>query len=302
LENPSLIGYNDGYTFSTQTMRTQNDLLTKAAQEGDVERLRTLLAVTPVVGYDCPALFLAIQYGHTECVKLLIPVSHIKTTWEEAVGVAAHYKQAECLKVLLEHKPSNSQADQALVISARNNDCGCLALLLPHTNPKANHSKALYTALNWRSFAAFEMLLPFSAPEDDPYTLKLGVYYLPSALRDKMIEQIPASSYEAINQTFLYLVELGDIQRVCALLPKADLTYSNSQALRTALEEGNLALAEVLCDGSDLRTALDVLREDGRVDPAMLQWLTDVEQARRQQDVLRHSVEGVATNSARRKL
>lgn len=89
-----------GTPFQLQTMRTQNDLLTKAAQEGDVERLRTLLAVTPVADYDCPALFLAIQYGHTECVKLLIPVSHIKTNWEEAVGVAAHYKQAQCLKVL----------------------------------------------------------------------------------------------------------------------------------------------------------------------------------------------------------
>lgn len=285
-------------------MRSQNDphLLPKAAQEGNAEQLRALLTAVPSLDQVSQSLFLALQYGHTECVQILIPFANIETIWERALEVAVRCKQAACLKVLLECKPPNSPAEQALVVSARNNDCGCLALLLPHTNPKANNSKALYTALNGRNWAAFELLLPFSAPEADPYILKLGVLYLPSALRDKMIEQIPASNYEAINQTFLHLVETEDVKAVSALLSKVDLTYSDSQALRTALKEGNLDLAEVLCDGSDLRTALDVLREDGRVDPAMLQWLTDVEQARRQQDVLRHSVEGVATNSARRKL
>ena len=270
-----------------------NHCLLVAATEGNVEHVRLWLDVADPTADDYLPLFRAISYGHTECLKALIPVSDIANNLEKALAAAVRVQRPECLELLLEYKTPTTDVHEALVVSANKNSCACLELLLPHSNTK-NNTSALYTAIYNRSIQAAELLLPVSDPQTDKRILQVAKN-LPMPLFQQLIDCIPHPDYAAINDVFLRCVNSGDTKKVRAVLPKADVMYFDGLALRNALQYDDHAMAELLYEGSDLTTVLDLLRKDPKTKEFQLHRLIELEQAQRQNTLLKEAVNGVCT-------
>lgn len=278
-----------------------NNSLVVAATLGKLDDVRSWLNVADPSADDFLALFRAINNGHTECVKELIPVSNINLNLERALAMAARSQNDGCLKLLLEYKTPTTELHESLVVSAHNNDCVCLELLLVHTDAKFNNSEALFTAVYNRSFQAVELLLPLSDPQDNTRILQIALN-LPSPLFEQLIARIPHPDCTTINDLFLRCVTGGDKGKVRALLPKVDVMYHEGRALRTALQYDDHAMAELLYDGSDLTLVLNLLRQDPNTKEFQLHRLIELEEAQRQNAVLKDAVDGVSTKTKTRKM
>ena len=289
-------------TISISDKSWENDnSLVVAATNGDVEQVRAWLEVANPAADDYLPLFRAIRHGHMDCVKELIPVSNITHNIERAVLLAARWKEFECLKMLLEYTTPSTQLHEALAISAHNNDCACLELLWTHTDAKFNNSYALRAAVANRSLDAFDILLPVSDPSADEQILQ-DATHLPLLRFQQLIDRIPNPDYDAVNDIFLSLIYSGDKDKVRALLPKVDVMYNEGQALRTALQYDDHAMAELLYDGSDLTLVLKLLRQDPKTKEFQLHRLIELEEALRQNAVLKDAVDGVSVTTRTRKM
>lgn len=277
-----------------------NDALVVAATRGHLEEVRLWLNVADPAADDYLPFFRAISRGNTECVQLLLPVSNITDNLEQALEAAARGQQPECLKLLLKHITSTTDVYNALEVSANKNNCACVELLLPYSNTK-NNTSALYAATYNRSIEAVELLLPLSEPQKDQRILTLADN-LPSPLFQRLIDGIPHPDYSAIHNVFLRCVNSGDKEKVRALLPKVDVMYREGRALRTALKYDDHSMAELLYEGSDLTLVLNLLRKDPDVKDFQIQRLVELEEAQRQNALLKEIVDGVCTTTKARKM
>lgn len=279
-----------------------NYFLVVASTNGNVTDVQALLEVADPCADDYLALFRALGNGHVECVKALIPGSNIGKNMERALVCAAEAQQIECLKLLLEYNPSPTEVYEALVVCASNNSCDCLNVLLPHTDATLNRSNALYFAAANRSCEAFEILLPVSNPSmSDDKILPISLR-MPTPLFQKLMDLIPHPDYITVNNALLKSVNSGSKNLVGILLPKCDVRYRESQALRTALQHDDHAMAELLYEGSDLTLVLNLLRKDPKIKDFQIQRLIELEEAQRQNALLKEVVDGVCTTTKARKM
>lgn len=278
-----------------------NDALVVAATRGDLEQVRLWLKVADPAADDYLPFFRAISRGNTECVQLLLPVSNITENLEQALETAARGQQPEILKLLLDYTTSTTDVHNALRVCAENNNCACLELLLPYSTIKNNNS-ALSAAAHNRSAGAFELLLPQSDPQADGGLILSVASSLPLLLFQQLIDAIPHPDYAVINNAFLRSVNSGDKEKVRAVLPKVDVMYREGRALCTALKYDDHAMAELLYEGSDLTLVLNLLRKDPDVKDFQIQRLIELEEAQRQNALLKEVVDGVCTTTKARKM
>ena len=278
-----------------------NDSLVAAATQGNVDLVRFWIGVANPSADDFLPFFRAISNGHTECVKLLLPVSNITDNLEKALETAARGQQPEVLELLLDYRTPTTDIHNALMVCADNNNCACLTLLLPYSTLK-NNNMALHAAAYNRSVQAFELLLPVSDPQVDGGLILSVASSLPLPLFQQLIDCIPHPDYATIHNALLRSVNSGDKEKVQALLPKVDVMYREGRALCTALKYDDHAMAELLYEGSDLTAVLDVLRKDPDIKDFQIQRLIELEEAQRQNALLKEVVDGVCTTTKARKM
>lgn len=281
----------------------KNWLLSQAATEGNLEKIRiALLDGANPTADDYLPLFRAAIKGNRECLNVLIPVSDIEKNLDQALLFAAKEGHIDCLELLLTHRTSETDIHEALLIAARKNHGGCVQLLAQYTDPKHNNSQALGDAVYFKSADAVEILLPLSDPQANGGDVLSVAAHLPTDLFAQLLNLIPHPNYNTINDALLRSVNLGSKDKVRLLLPKADVTYLDSQALRTALQYDDHEMAELLYEGSDLKVALELLRKDPKIKEFQLKRLIELEETQRQKALLNEVVDVVCTKTKARKM
>lgn len=118
---------------NTHTYSVVVDDLIVAAKNGEIDVVRSLLAVKNPVFSTHRALATAAAWGNVECVQLLLSVTDASADNSIALRWAAQFGQEECVR-----------------------------LLLPHSNPKDEESEALYNACEHAYNHCIDALYPLS--------------------------------------------------------------------------------------------------------------------------------------------